>query len=232
MSEKNQTHVAIDPDQATSWSFIVPSDAETADDQFEEAAALAREVLDASEEFLRPQRLVATRRAFGEEHEFPFEKVVPQATDRVPIEPEGTVAPDDVDADDLDVDLPALLLKVESDRTEVQVELADGTRYLDRTEDVVPYRDGEAQDREPNRDPLSVSVSHAEAGSRLDTDAEHIYNVSVSPHATIWFESSELGEANRERLVAYLERLDDALDSIHVRRTSNRYEESELSEIF
>lgn len=232
MSEKNQTHLAIDPDDSHSWSFVVPSDAETAEEQFEEMTEFAADVLDAGGDFLRPREVVATRRSYAEKYEFPFGEVLPQGTERVPVESEGTVTSDDLDADALREDPPELLIRVSSERTEVEVELADGTRYLDRSEDCVPYRDGEAQDWEPNDDPLEFKITHSSNGEAVDGEATHIYSVSVTAHGTIWFESSELGDANRERLSAYLQRLDDVLDPEVVRRSSKRFSESELADVF
>lgn len=233
MSEKNRDHVAIDPDNSHYWGFVLPSDAETSAEHVEEMTAVARNVLEATEGFLRPSRLLAKFRTY-DDLSYPFdpEEDIPIGTDHTYVDPEGPVSADDVDPAAIPAEFPYNLLKVISKDNEVRVELADGTRYVDRTEDCVPYRSGEAQDWDPNDDPVSVSVSHSENFDFDGVDTDHVYYVKVVVPGTIWFEDSELGDANREHLAGFLQRLDDRLDAGTVRRQSDRFDEETLAKTF
>lgn len=92
-------------------------------------------------------------------------------------------------------------------RPEVTVTLADGVHTIGKNSPSFKQRDGTDKVRDP---PLDVEVQTFCNG---DTPR---HTVTVSLNTDIWFEDTELGEANRQRLREFLERMADTLDATEV----------------
>ena len=70
---------------------------------------------------------------------------------------------------------------------------------------------------EPYSGPLLINIRHRSTGEKSE------YNIRIGTMADTWFQQTEIGERDRERLGAFLRRVSDSFDLIETDYESNMY---------
>ncbi|WP_152436306.1 hypothetical protein [Halosimplex carlsbadense] len=122
-------------------------------------------------------------------------------------------------ADSLDrVEFPGEWIpRISFDDHRILVQLDCGERLIDRG-DCRQYKHGKPADLDATWAPLDVELVCNRNRQYDSIDSEYVVQVSVSLSSDLWLERTEIGEANRDYLAAFLERIEDAVRAEHVER--------------
>jgi hypothetical protein len=121
-------------------------------------------------------------------------------------------------------------VRIESEK--VRCWLEDGDVFAGETNNTARY------DRDTRLDannvaclPLDIHMFYAKNFDEDDVDADILIYIFVSTWTDIWFEDTEIGRVNRDRLRGLLERINSSLPVAKVHRESTHWED-EMTDIF
>ncbi|WP_132061021.1 hypothetical protein [Halorussus amylolyticus] len=204
---KNESFVANRVDIDTAWVFKTVSDAEPSAN-IEEAVSLVNDLLASFDGFVCPTNT-----------EYVLWIPEPDSDGDVPVT--GKIeSPNGLTAAEITTELREYTdggtgtfrrLTINGNRT--RIDLKDGEHLIDATSDRYRQWTGEEViDQSPVEDVFRIDVFYNDSSD----DRCNYYQIAVWTYTDIWFEDTELGERNRERLAVALDRLVDALDVICV----------------
>lgn len=229
-------HLAVHTDRDPMyWSLIVPSTAETCEQQAEEMAELGVDLLGTFEDFVTPTEVEFYVHCFPAGYELPAsvndgEKI--ETIHRVLESRDGVTVDALREALDVDGAGAEWIPRVAIEGTRVTVDLGDGPVQADRNHNTVAYRGKRPTGQQPDRDPIEITVLHGPNSWEPDIETEYVTSVMVRPWSDIWFGDSDVSRANRPRLAAFLERVEDALPVAVVDRTSDWLPVEELEAVY
>lgn len=210
MTERNRDVLLVLEEPQASWRFAVPVTEETCSGATDEIATICSAVFDAFEDYLVSFE-IRYKAALFEADETLAD--VYRVWDPVEIV-ERTVQ----DESGIDVqqflestsslnDGTALLRRVEFDRVGVNAALEDGRRYVDRSTGTRLVRGSVPREREPDFDPIRISVRQTVNHDEADIDAPFLYYVTVEVYTDVVFFGSAVAAENRTYLGAFLDRV-------------------------
>lgn len=225
MNGRNRDHVAIYPStEALYWAFVCPSSAQTCAEQAVEMKTRCEALFESFGEFVVPTELSYHVHSFPEGYELPAST---EDRERVEVQERQLQSEDGIAVEEF-LDSAAVAGQyarwipiVEFDRLKVKVRLEQGEVYADREHHCVGYDGGESLDETPIWDPLTVRIALHPNTSHSEIDAEYLTSLTVTPRSDLWFEDTDIGEANRMLLSDFLERVDQQLPVETVQRVSD-----------
>lgn len=233
----NTEFLAIKQEVYCSWSFVVESHSTRCSDVMSELQDLCGGLFSAFDDFVIPVGVEFTRQLF------PPDAYVPTSEHG---HPDTRLESQDVELVEEDgIALDTLLIALSSeeeganyvssihiDSCKVNIRLEDGDSYVDRSNRSALYNSNERVDRAPSYDPLSIEIVHLPNVDDEDIEAPYQFIVRVKSKADIWFEDSELGRINRERLRGLLKRIDNSLAVKKLLRETDWNDTSALEDIY
>lgn len=236
MTDNNRDYVAVYADRDVMyWTFVLPSEATTCEEQAKEMLDRCETLFGTFEEFLAPTRVELLVNQFRPGHTLPaanddaewIDSVSPELRD-----PNG-ISPTDVrDAATVSEANDRWIPRIFVPGTKVRIRLEGGDVWADRTNHTIEYMSGRPTDRDPTVDPIEVTLLHHENESDPEITADHVSSVLISPFSDIWFEDSEIGRKNADRLAAFLGRIEEMMPVEKVERTSDWLPVERLEEIY
>lgn len=209
MTERNRTYLSVKEDPQASWTFAVPASAETCSEATVEMTSICRALFSAFEGFLKPLEIQLKAPLFEEDRSIssidrdwnPVDVV-----ERTVEDDSGIAVHEFVESTpSVNHGIP-LLRRVEFRRIAMNVLLESGPQYVDRTSGCKLYRGSELQDRDPDFDPVRISVRQATNHEEASIEAAFLYYVTIEVYADFVFFDTNLAEENRKRLGDFLER--------------------------
>lgn len=233
----NVNHVAIKEGVKCTWTFVLPSNARYCADEIEELSDICSQLFSTLDNFVVPLR------ANFSIQRYPRGSLIPVGDDGGPngcIEQlERSVSDDDgIKVDSLiaafhpNRSSDAYVQRVHIDRTKVNMRLEWGDGLVDRYAHSVRYNVDTPLDRPPSYDPLYFEIAHLPNVDVVDTDSDFLFVVRVNTKTDIWFEDTEIGRVNRERLTALLRRIDTTLSTKKLIRRTDWDNTDPLKEIY
>lgn len=233
---KNHEHVAVHTDGDTMyWALLVPSTAETCEEQTQEMINLCEQLFQTFGEFVTPTGVEFYVPCFPSGHELPASMYddVKIKTEHRELHDSAGISFDEVRAAMQIDDCPSRWIpKIEFDGNKVLVELENGPVIADRTSHTVEYRKKQPVDQNPPRDPIELSLLHGPNSREGEIESEYVTSVVVHLLSDIWFEDTELGHANARNLAAFLERIEQTLPVEKINRSTDWYPVEELETIY
>lgn len=210
MTERNRDRLSIKEDPQASWTFAVPAIATTCSGATDEIGSICSAVFDAFEDYLLPLEIRYKAALFEADGTLAD---VYRAWDPVEIVERTVQNESGIDVQqflestsELN-DGTALLRRVEFDRLRVNAALADGRRYVDRSTGTRLVRGSVPREREPDFDPIRISVRQTVNHDEADIDAPFLYYVTVEVYTDVVFFDSAVASENRTYLGAFLDRV-------------------------
>ncbi|SNZ15125.1 hypothetical protein SAMN06269185_2387 [Natronoarchaeum philippinense] len=229
-------HVAVHTDRGTMyWALVVPSDAKTCEEQTREMTALCEQLFDTFGEFLTPTEIEFHVPCFPPGHELPASRSddAKIKTAHRELRSSSGISVDDVLSATRINDCPSRWLPLISfNGAKVLVELEEGPVVADRNNHTVEYRRKRSTDQMPARDPLELELLHGPNSWKSEIKSEFVTSVMVRTVSDIWFDDSELGQANARNLAAFLERIDQTLSVQKINRASDWLPVEQLQNIY
>jgi len=235
MSEQNIDHVAICQERYWGWRFVLGSDPRDIRDVAMEVADISKELFECSDGYIRPLRINLAENIQPEDRSLE-EMFAASPRDRI-----GT-RQHDLSASE-GVALPHLLALIEADaehqryvgslsieHVSVKFRLATGDEWVDRENYSAMYSAGVERDFEPHHDPIQIKIHHGEDTSD-HSSKDYVFYLEVKLRSSIWFEDTEIGRINADRLVAFLSCLEDHLEPELIQRLP-RGKENEVRNLF
>jgi hypothetical protein len=108
----------------------------------------------------------------------------------------------------------------------------EGPVVADRNNHTVEYRRKRSTDQVPTRDPLELELLHGPNSWESEIKSEFVTSVIVRTVSDIWFDDSEIGQANAHNLAAFLERIDQTLPVEKINRASDWLPVEQLEDIY
>ena len=235
---RNTTEVAVVADKQATWTFCVPSTAETISEAVEELVHAYEGVTTPSEDFVVPEEVTMTlkSRPGNPSMKAIFDAIIEnKETDDI----KSTIREKNgITGQHLRAVLPDrteqkyFIQKASIDNARVRFRLADGDVYANRTDNSTLYSDDTRFDSDTaTYPPLEFLFLYAKNFDEDDVDADILIYIFVSTWTDIWFENTDIGAINRDRLRRLLQPIDDALPVAKVHRESTWWED-EMSDIF
>lgn len=218
--QENRDFVTFRPSISTGWELFVPVEADTPGSLLEETCTVL-EGIDATSHFFSPTGFEYSAHVGGD---------VSEVVELTNLEGGKAGRVDSSDDESLSLMVAELhnrlealettvwLSNVRFDRGWTNIRLVDGDHRIDMNS--TRYKrtsDGEPTDRNPTREPLTISVF-----VNIDRTPQQ-YEVVVWTHTDIWFEDTDIGAINRTRLGDALERLRDELGATEFGLYSDSY---------
>lgn len=233
---KNHEHVAVHADgDVMYWALIVPSSAETCEEQAQEMADLCERLFQTFGEFITPTDIEFHIPCFPSEHELPasmYDDAKIKTEHKDLHNPEGISVNEARAAMQVNNCPSRWIPKIEFDGNKVLVELENGPVVADRSNHTVEYRKKEPIGQKPTRDPIELSLLHGPNSWESEIESEFVTSVVVHLLSDIWFEDSELGQANARNLASFLERVEQTLPVEKIDRTTDWYPTEKLEAIY
>ena len=235
---RNISEVATLVDSQAAWTFCIPSRAETVTEGLEESLSIYDDIYNISDCFVLPVESTVTIL-----ENIPNEVSLDQIMDIAMKEDRITERTEKVRDSNgitkghlrglLSQDIQqTFLTSIQTDRSRVRCRLADRDVYVDEERNSATYRgDTRLDTGSPAYPILKFNMFYVKNPSIDSVESDVIVYVSISTWTDIWFEKTEVGRVNRDRLRGLLERINQALPVVKVNRESTRWEE-EMSEIF
>lgn len=233
---KNHDHVAVHTDRGSMyWTFVVPSTAETCEEQTREMTNLCDQFFQTFGRFLTPTEVEFHVPCFPSGHELPasiYDDAKIKSVHRELQSSKGVTIDDVLTATRIDNCPSRWLPRIAFDGNKVLTELQDGPVIADRTTHTVEYEKKRPVDREPTRDPIELVLLHGPNSWTGEIESEFVTRIVVSSLSDIWFEDSAIGRANADNFAAFLERIHESLPVEKVERTSDWLPVEELEAIY
>ena len=220
-SGKNQSFVANRVDIDTMWVFKAVSEAEPSAN-VEEAVSLVDDLLASFDGFVYPTNTE-------------YVLWVPEAGSDEDVPVTGEIeSPNGLTTDELTTELreytdgrPGTFRRLTIDGNRTRIDLEDGEHLIDATSD--RYRQWTRKgflEQPPAEDVFRIDVFYNDG-----SDAEsNYYQVVARTYTDIWFEDTEIGERNRERLATALSQLYEAIGADSVELDSRFISEHTLKQ--
>lgn len=232
----NKDHVAIKPSLDANWTFLVPSTSNTCSAEADEIIETCSKLFEAFEDFVVPVEATYNLQTF------PADSLVPTSPNGSP--DERIDSQEIVKENEEGIQFETLFEKYSTssesayyipelriNRTKVMMYLESGDVYVDRENHSVFYKGNVPQDQVPTYDPLSFEVTHlADLDDVVSTN--FVIVIRVRTKTDIWFENTDIGEVNRSRLQALLERIESNLPVESVRRETGWDIIGQMEEIY
>lgn len=218
MYKKNNSLVAVFPDARGTWTFCLPSTSSTVSEQAEQMISIFEKSYDILEEIMNPEKTSVYTTKFPAET--PIEETFVENVDidqmenltytfAGPIDGLRTLLMQETDKRQ---GFDFLIGRIQFERATVNCRLADGDVYVNRDQHSVYYYNGEVNENKSGvSDPLDFEVVYFDSINIPDIESESIICVRIRTWTDIWFEDTEIGAVNRDRLRSTLERLDEEL---------------------
>lgn len=218
---ENESFVANRVDIDTAWVFKTLSDAEPSAN-VEEAVSLVDDLLASFDGFVYPTNTE-------------YVLWVPEADSDEDVPVTGEIeSPNGLTTDELTTELrdytdggPRTFRRLTIDGIRTRIDLEDGEHLIDATSD--RYRQWTREgvlEQPPAEDLFRIDVLYSD-GSGSNSN---YYQVVVRTYTDIWFEDTEIGERNRERLATALSRLYETTDADSVELDSRYISEHSLKQ--
>lgn len=235
MNKKNRDHVAVPIERETAfWAFILPSSAETCDEQANEMVSHCETLFGTFQEFLVPTEISYHI------HRFPPEQTLPvgvsddehlEAINRKLRNESGISV--EAFRDSVYVSKPGSrwIPRIIFDDVKVKIRLDNNHVYASRNEYTIGYQSGESVDNKQTQPPLNCKLLHVPNTSYTEIDTEYVTGIHISPISDIWFENTEIGSVNRRYLSLFLKRVEETFPVASIERTSDWIPLSKLEKV-
>lgn len=215
----------ISPDKYDTWTFFLESTANSCVEATDEVVEALNGVYTSFDDFIMPIDVWITKQNYNNESGSPYSHRGAQAHQ---VNRSRVTSEDGVSFQDIKVTLPDCRSNLETSRISyirfyrmnVKIKLDDGEYRLGQFGEgrsrVQQYRDvpkPEISETGHPPDLLRIDISHL-SDDQIDPNGDHesdCFYIFVESNTDIWFEDSDIGRKNRERLLAFFERIVDNL---------------------
>lgn len=220
---KNETHVVYDPNLSCYWSFYFPAESQTFSEQFTESVDIMKRLYSIYESFAEPTQATLESRGYEDDRlvsDRDQDRNLQSWIDETDLRVRSSTSLEWTDIQTQFSSIPSINEGITTlrragltGRFEVNLH---SERYIGRDSDrYVTWSEGERYDTDPQHDPVTVKLQF----NRIE--GLEPYHIMVETHTDLWFESTQLGRTNRERLQTFLHRIDKEFQISEIRHESN-----------
>jgi hypothetical protein len=231
---KNSDVVALQTDRQGTWIFDISSEADTVSEGLDESLSIYNTLTETFVDFVVPTEVTVTLKSFSGGMSMDSVIEASMAGDEVENSKIDFLEPDDVSTSDIRSEIPEstelshFIPKITIDNAKVHCRLAGEDVYADKETHSARYHGDDLLENKPSsRGPLHFLVLYVKPPDRGDI----LVNLYISTRSDIWFEDTEIGRVNRDRLRGLLRRIDESLPVARIHRESTRWE-SEMKGIY
>ena len=209
---KNREFVAYDPGLETAWIFAVAPTKWTTTGRFQETLQRIEDIFDAFGGLLYPRELeyiiFAVEKGVSVDS-VDLSSLSPRTHD---IDRSFTISFEDLvdvlqENTSSDETIP-WLTRLSSNRAAVRLRLNREDHFIDIGSDRYrTWTDNQVSEKPPSQSPLKVRLTHYGTGN----EEQQYFQIVIYTYTDIWFENTEIGRINRERLTDALSRFASAL---------------------
>lgn len=233
MHMKNHSFVAIDPQLECSWKYVLPAKSEYASGTVREMPSISLQVFELIEDFVHPLHMTHAIGTSSTNYQTAtlFDSGTATSLDvsRESIRDDTGISYSDfaqrINKYQVDKGRTKVLTLIILDKTRAKIRLKDGDHYISRSSKEAKIWRNKVVQGDLMNDPLSIELRFNRPRGK---SSEACYLLTVSTATDIWFEDTEFGRTNRERLSRLLRGLYENLEVLNVEVDSNRFEEAEL----
>lgn len=248
--EKNVDSVVYNPQDESSWTFYIKGKARTISEAYHEIIGMTEKVLGFSEGFFVPTKIEYNVLTYSED--LPANRIFSFA-DRLcgfEIKPLDRIHRDlesnkEISYHEFEMDIQSIGTSEDVVREIRRIELDGKTKFVLKGGDeyvdcnskglyVAWTYDDEVSDERPGLNPLNITISH----ESLKGHSEHVnltdpayYRIVFRTYTNMWFENTEIGFANRNRLRNVLRKVYDNFDVAFTLFLSDRFSEERLKDV-
>lgn len=225
MTGRNSTHLSVKADVEAAWVFVLPVKADTCSEATHEIKSICSDIFQLFNGFIVPKEINLT---FVEFEGDPTLSEVDENWDPIDtftrtITNGSGVTPDEfVEASQTSGSATPLLRNVTFSHNGVWAVLEDGEQLVDRSTGTRFYSGNRELDVDPYFDPIEVVVRQASNFDETDVSTDFVFYLNVNIYTDVIYSDSDIGRANRQRLVAFLSRITDELPVETIHRDPNK----------
>ncbi|KCZ72633.1 hypothetical protein ANME2D_01064 [Candidatus Methanoperedens nitroreducens] len=241
--QKNIDFVAYMPQETSSWGFIIAGKARKTSEIFNEILEITRKVFDISKGFFIPTKIEYGLVTFSEDilaNRLFEHKIKPLGILRRQIQSDKGISYhkflEEIHSNETFKDKIKYIGDIDIHNGKTKFVLKRKDEYIDRNSKGLYATWGydEILDEPPTSDPIMIDISH----SSLKGENQHVesadpayYNIVFRTDTDIWFEKTEIGLANRNRLRGVLKKVYENFDVVYTLFLSDWFSEKELKEV-
>lgn len=240
--EKNIDFVAYRPQDTSSWGFLIVGKAKKISEISDEILGITKKVFDITKGFFIPTKIKYDMLFFSDDLSASevFELIKPSSIIQREIVSDTGISHhkflEEVRSNETFKDKIKYIRRIEIDEGKTKFVLKGKDEYIDRNskELYAGWRFDEISDRQPTSDPIRIDISH----SSLKGENQHVesadpayYDIVFWTDTDIWFEKTEIGLANRNRLRGALKKVYENFDVVHTLFLSDGFSEKALKDV-
>lgn len=226
---KNKEFVAFDPDLDCSWSLKIALNADRASEMRHEMVEIVIAVFDAIQGFFKPTKVKVVVNDFqGDPTPLEVFEPGPSESDVIDITDKEGVELDKLKHHMLNNENGIRYTRLVEMTGETKVQLKGGEYWLSKESD--RYRwwfRREAIERKPGNDLIELTIRHFRTLDR----SESYYEVDLWTYTDLWFEDTEIGRQNKQRLRNIFTKITDELNVIDINYYSDTFDNERLRDI-
>lgn len=223
--DRNEDVLAYAPGFDCDWVFVTPLSGSSLDEQHLEFLRIVESVLNAGRGFIRPVGVTYAVTWYDDPSIKSIFDADPIDVTRKTIETDSVLSIGEITEhiDALEPQAESQVISViEIDQTEVKITLRDGDHYISR-ETPARYKRwhlGQILDKAPTWNPIEITIQQ---GSAEDETCPAVCEIIIRTKTDIWFENTDLGIENRQRLGRFLRTIKRQLPIVDGWFDSNKY---------
>lgn len=229
------------PQRESSWGFHIAGKAKKTSEILDEILEITRKVFDINKGFLIPTKIENGLLTFSEEASpsgvfelKPLNKIPWEIQSNEGISYHKFLA--DIHSIGAPKDEIKYIRRIEIDEGKTKLVLNGKDEYIDRNSKglYATWRYDEILDQQPMFDPIRVYISHSSSkgeNQHVESTDPAYYEIIFWTYTDIWFEKTEIGLANRNRLRDVLKKVYDSFNVVDTLFLSDWFSEKELKDV-
>lgn len=238
--QKNIDFVAYMPHRESSWGFHIAGKAKKTSEIFDEILEIMRKLFDINKGFIIPTKIEYILLTFSED---PSASGVFEQEEldliRREIKSDKGISYNEFLSNIHSIETPKdgikYIRRIELDEGRTKFILKGKDEYIDRNSKglYAGWRFDEISDRQPEFDPVRIDIFHSSSkggNQHVESADPAYYEIIFWTYTDIWFEKTETGLANRDRLRNVLKKVYEKFDVYDTLFLSDWFSEKELKE--
>jgi hypothetical protein len=230
---KNEGIVAVKSDIQAVWEYNLPMNATTVSESRTEFLDICERVFACFDDFFRPTQASIHRESFSPNTsiEYPLDPDRDSSDEKSHVlkisEANGLTAADIYAAANPNQSEYSLVRRININEGEIKIRLAEGDVWADQDTHTARFTtDGIDLDAGLGTDPLQIHFYILNSSYRSAIETDRSICISVYTWTDIWFEDTQIGAVNRDRLRVLLECIHNQFPESTVRRKKSAENET------